>query len=132
MGCCASQDHWNEYSDEVILDFQEWAVKIVDDILVWAETLSDLDERVRRILSKCRERGITISRKKLSMGTKVKFAGYIVSQQGIQPDPEKVQCLEQFPTPTDEKGLRSFLGLANQLGNFIPDLSQATKKCAPC
>ena len=62
------------------------------------------------------------------MGTKVKFAGYIVSQQGIQPDPEKVQCLEQFPTPTDEKGLRSFLGLANQLGNFIPDLSQATKK----
>ena len=44
------------------------------------------------------------------------------------PDPEKITCLKEFPRPHDEKSLRSFLGLANQIGHFMPDLSQATKK----
>ena len=89
MGCNASQDHWNEYSDEVIIDFQEWAVKIVDDILIWAETLTELDDRLRKVLNKCREKGITISKKKLTMGERVKFAGYIVSSEGIAQTPKK-------------------------------------------
>ena len=69
----------NEYSDGVIVDFQQWCAKIVDDILIWAENLNDLEERVRKVLTKCRELGITISKKKLAIGKRVKFAGYIVS-----------------------------------------------------
>ena len=116
MGCSASQDHWNEYSDEVVVDFQQWSAKIVDDILIWAENINELEERVRKVLTKCKERGITISKKKFAVGKRVKFAGYIVTGEGIKPDPEKITCLKDFPRPHDEKSLRSFLGLANQIG----------------
>lgn len=81
-------------------------------------------KRCRKVLEKCREIGITISEKKLTIGTKVKFAGYIVSAEGVSPDPEKVESLRNFPVPEDLTSLRSFLGLANQLGGFMPDLSQ--------
>ena len=72
---------------------------------------------------KCRELGITISLKKLQV-----FAGYQVSATGIKPDPAKAKALVKFPTPTDVSSLRSYIGLANQLGAFIPDLSQCLIK----
>ena len=126
QGCCSTQDYWNLYSDAIIADFQAWCAKIVDDILIWAATLEELFERVSKILQKCTELRVTISEKKLQIGTSVKFAGYVISQTGITPDPEKVSAIRDFPAPTDVSGLRSFLGLANQLGSFLPDLSQAT------
>ena len=69
-----------------------------------------------------------ISEKKLQVGPEVKFAGYLVTQGGVKPDPEKVKSLKEFPRPVDVTSLRAYLGLANQLGAFLPDLSQALVK----
>ena len=38
----------------------------------------------------------------------------------------KVAAIANYPVPRDQSELRSFLGLAQQLGSLIPDLSQAT------
>ena len=38
-----------------------WAMKIVDDTLVWAETLETLQERVEKVLMLCRDINITIA-----------------------------------------------------------------------
>ena len=128
MGCCASQDWWNAESDKVVEEFQEWCAKIVDDIIIWASSLEELQTRMELVLEKCKEMDITISKKKMAVGNKVIFAGYEVSDSGIRPDRQKVKCLRDFPAPTDVTSLRSFLGLAQQLGAFLPDLSQATDK----
>jgi hypothetical protein len=50
----------------------------------------------------------------------------VISDTGITPDLEKVTALRYFPAPTDDTSLQSYLGLANQLGSFLPDLSQST------
>ena len=55
------------------------------------------------------------------------FAGYIISSKGVSPDPERIEALRKFPTPKDVTGVKSFLGLANQLSFFIPDFTQNTK-----
>ena len=115
-------------SDQVTVDFQDWSAKIVDDILIWAETMEELEERIQKVMQKCREHQITISASKFTVGEEVKFAGYIVSGNGIKPDPTKVAAIEHYPIPQDVTELRSFLGMAQQLGSFIPDLSQATVK----
>ncbi len=44
------------------------------------------------------------------------FAGHLNTDQGIKPDPAKLGAIKRFPTPKDLTALRSFLGLANQLG----------------
>ena len=128
MGLKSSSDWWNQLSDQVTIDFQEWSVKIVDDILIWAENDKQLEERIRKIMQKCREHQITISASKFTIGEEVKFAGYMVSKDGIKPDPMKVAAIEHYPAPKDVSELRSFLGLAQQLGSFMPDLSQSTVK----
>ena len=125
QGCASSGDEWNIRSDAIIQGLL-WCIKIIDDILIWAETLEELMERIRIVLNRCKELKITMSREKLHIGRKVKFAGYMVSSTGFEPAPDQVKAIADLPAPTSLPKLRSFLGMANQLGSFIPDLSQAT------
>ena len=55
----------------------------------------------------------------------MKFAGFVVSDKGTRPDPDKVAAISKFPEPENLTDLRSFLGLANQFSNFSPDLRHA-------
>ena len=65
------------------------------------------------------------------MGREIEFAGHIISNTGIKPDEKKFSAIRQFPTPTCIKDVRAFLGLANQLGSFIPDLAHMTSTIRP-
>ena len=130
MGLNASSDEWCCHSD-VIIQGIPWARKIVDDTLIWATTEEELLERTRIILKRCEENNITISRKKLELGSRINFAGHIISDEGIQPDENKYAAVNEFPTPKNLKDLRAFLGLANQLAAFVPDLAHMTSPLQP-
>ncbi len=101
---------------------------MVDDILVQAPDVETLRKRVDAVLARCKTAGITISKKKFVIGSKIKFAGHIISANGVEPDEEKVEAIRRFPAPTNVSELRSFLGMVNQLGHFIPDLAQMTSR----
>ena len=62
---------------------------------------------------------------KLLVGREVSFAGHIVNAEGVRPTSDRVGALRDFPVPTDVSGLKSFMGMANQLMAFIPDLSHS-------
>ena len=55
------------------------------------------------------------------MDNRLKFAGCVISQDGVQPDPDRVSSLGNFPVPTDQTSVHSFLGLCNHLAFFVPD-----------
>ena len=125
MGLNASSDEWCRNSD-VVIEGLNYAKKIVDDILVWAPDLPTLHTRLRTILRKCKEYNITISRSKFEISRSIIFAGYKVSDTGIGPDPQRTRAIRDFPRPNNIHDLRSFLGLANTLGHFVPDLVHMT------
>ena len=125
MGLNASSDEWCRRSDQVVAGL-EGVQKIVDDVLVSAPTLSILEQRIRKVLTRCEQEHVAISLNKFQIGHTVKFAGHIISSEGVQPDPERIKAISDFPAPTCLKELRSFLGLANQLGSFHPDLAHMT------
>ena len=103
----------------------------MDDTLIWAQNLGELKERAGVVLKRCRDLNITISLKKLEMGKEISFAGHITSQNGIRLDDSKYKAIADFPTPENVSQLRSFLGLANQLTAFVPDLAYMTATLRP-
>ena len=125
MGLKPSSDDWCNRSDGVI-EGLDWCRKIVDDILVWAASWEELWPRIRVILSRCRELNITISLKKMEVGESIPFAGFVFSGEGIYPDPARTEAIREFPKPKNITELRGFLGLAQQLGYFVPDLAHLT------
>ena len=95
--------------------------EIVDDILIWAPSHPALEDRLHKVLQRCSDLHITLSRSKFQIDRSLKFAGCIISDKGVKPDPDRISALADFPVPTDQTGVRSFLGLCNQLAFFVPD-----------
>jgi hypothetical protein len=89
--------------------------------------MQELVTKLDTILLRCKAIGITLSIKKFKISKEVAFAGYGVKQGAIRPSPERAIALKEFPRPQNIHQLRSFLGLAQQLAGFIPDLAHASE-----
>ena len=94
----------------------------MDDILIYGSSHEEIIQRIRSVFQRCKEWGITLSRDKYQFGSSVKFAGYILSDKGISPDPEKIAAIKDFPTPKNITDLRSWFGITNGFDEFAPDL----------
>ena len=55
------------------------------------------------------------------------FWGYIVGKQGESSDPEKTRAIVEMEEPKNLKELRGFVGMANQLGKFSPNLAELSQ-----
>ena len=124
MGLNATGDEFNRRSDEAIHGL-DGILKLIDDILVYASTLEELFQRVEAVLQRCQERNMTLSKKKLQIGKRLTFAGFVISGKGVEPTDERMKAIREYPTPKDITTLRGFLGIAQTIGHFLPDLAHA-------
>ena len=100
---------------------------IHDDILVGGEGTKSHKENLKATFEICRAHNITLNLKKCEFGkTSVKFFGLRFSENGIHPDPEKVNSLRNADAPKDKSELRSFLGMSNFSARFIKNYSTLT------
>ena len=101
----------------------------VDDSLVIGHNQAEHDERLRAVLDRLQQEGITLNLDKcLFSVTELDYLGQIIDGQGICKDPSKVQAIVNFPGPHDVMELRRFLGMVNQLMKFCPDLAELVTK----
>lgn len=90
-----------------------------NDILVFSKNVEQHLEHLRKIFSILREEKLYANMKKCEFLSKsLIFLGFIVSDEGISVDPSKVAAIENWPTPTTIREIRSFHGLAS----FYPGL----------
>jgi hypothetical protein len=53
----------------------------------------------------------------------VKFFGHLLTNQGVKPDPSKVEAIDKLRAPSNVDELRSFIGMVTYLARYIPNLS---------
>ena len=58
---------------------------------------------------------------------KVEYLRYIVSSDGVETDPEKVQTVTEWPQPLHQRDVCLFLGTAGYCRRFIPQYSEEAK-----
>ena len=47
------------------------------------------------------------------------FLGHVISKDGLQVDPEKIAAVKQFPVPTKQTHVKSFLGLCSYYRRYV-------------
>ena len=110
MGLCISSDEWCRRSD-VTIENIPGVVKLVDDYLIAGDNIQEVKDKACKVLQKCRDQGLAISKPKLEINSTITFTGYILSPDGIRPDPTKIKAIVEFPSPKDITSLRGFLGM---------------------
>ena len=107
-----------------ILQDMEGVICHMDDILIHAPDQVVHDQRVRAVLKRLHEAGITLNEKCEFSRVSVKFLGHVIDANGIYADPNKIKAIKDFPAPMNVTELQRFMGMVNQLAKFIPNLAE--------
>jgi hypothetical protein len=93
----------------------------MDDILIATSgSLNYHKHKVMLILGKLQAHDLFLKPEKCHFHKReVEYLGVIVGKGQVKMDPVKVQGLADWPTPTNLKELRSFLGFGNYYKDFI-------------
>ena len=105
----------------------EGVVNIIDDLLVWGDTIEEHDQRLIKVLERAREYNLKLNRNKCKIRTtEIKYIGHVLSTDGLKADDEKLRAVVQLPPPQDKQELMRFMGMIQYLAKFIPNLSEVS------
>ena len=91
-----------------------------DDILIYSKTLEEHVEHIRQVFHLLAKDNWLLKRSKCQFARQsIAYLGHVISAEGVATDPSKIQSIHSWPTPTDAKQLRSFLGLAGYYRKFV-------------
>ncbi|GFV31708.1 hypothetical protein TNCV_3314081 [Trichonephila clavipes] len=120
FGLCGASATFQRFIDEVTRNL-EGVYAFVDNILIASRDPEEHHKHLKALFSRLHEYGLSINVSKCVFGvSKIDFLGFHLSEEGIQPLPDKVKCITEFPKPSTLTQLRRFLGLFNFYRCFIP------------
>lgn len=100
----------------------------LDDVIIFSKTVEEHLDRLKQVFERFRDFRLKLSPKKCSFFMKrVKYIGHIVTEDGVQADPEKVDKVRDWPTPKSPEDVRQFLGFAGYYRKFIQDFSKIAR-----
>ncbi|XP_062556782.1 uncharacterized protein K02A2.6-like [Armigeres subalbatus] len=100
------------------------SIVYIDDILLFAETLEELQATVATVLQILRQNNLTINQTKCEFDqTRIRFIGHHLDADGFHIDEEKIKSVRCFREPTTLSELRSFLGLASFLSPYLQNFA---------
>ena len=96
----------------------------IDDCTVFGDTNIEFVSRLKLIFERFRKHNLYIEASKCFFGySELEFVGKVVSGEVLQISRTKTQSILDFPLPTVSKQLKSFLGTANYLRDFVKGYS---------
>ena len=122
FGISSASEFFQRMMTEVLIDI-EGVICHMDDILVHAKDQPTHDKIVREVLQRLSEAGLTLNEKCEFSKNSAKYLGHIIDENGIHPDPSKVEAIKKFPAPSSVTELQRFMGMVNQLAKYIPQLA---------
>jgi transposase InsO family protein len=131
---------FQRYINDLFFDIlDDFVTAYLDDILIYSENELEHTAHVRQVIKRLQEAGLQIDIKKCEFDVKrTKYLGFIISTDGIEVDPEKIEVIYAWQAPTTVKGVQSFLGFCNFYRRFIRNygriarpLTRLTRKDTP-
>lgn len=105
----------------------------LDDLLIISATLKEHFGLLRRVAGLLKNAGLTINVEKSSfVMSEIRYLGFIVGQDGLKTDPEKVVAFTNFPVPHNVKQTRRFLGMAGWYQRFVENYSGLAAPITDC
>lgn len=100
----------------------------LDDIIVYAKDLNDHSQKLSEIFNRLRRYNLKLQPLKCEFLRKeVAYLGHVITDEGVKPDPQKVECVKSFPVPKNVREIKSFLGLSGYYRRFINNYGQIAK-----
>ncbi|WMV47080.1 hypothetical protein MTR67_040465 [Solanum verrucosum] len=101
-----------------------FVIMFIDDILIYSRSENDHMDHLRIVLQVFNDHQLFAKFSKCEFWLRyVAFIGHIVSNKGIEVDPEKTDAVKSWPRPLTPSDIRSFLGFADYYRRFVEEFS---------
>lgn len=105
----------------------------MDDIIIFSTGLQEHYNNLALVLNALEKANLKVQLDKSEFLQKeVAFLGHIVNEDGVKPNPNKIEAIKSWPIPKTEKEIKSFLGTLGYYRKFIKDFSLLTKPLTQC
>src|SRR4051812_11835411 len=99
----------------------------IDDVIIYSRSWREHLTHIRNVLQRFREYQLCAKLGKCCFGmTIIKFLGHMISEEGIQPDPDKTAVINKIQDLQSPKKAKSFLAMVGYYQRFIKDFSKRT------
>lgn len=99
-----------------------------DDIIVYAHSQYEHNQRLLRLLQVLQKYNVRINAQKSEFSvSSLKYLGYILDSKGISADQERIKAFAQAPRPETPKELQSLLGFAQFYSRFVPNFADIVR-----
>ena len=103
FGLAQAPAHFQKLINEVLTDCN-FAMGYLDDIIIFSKTEEEHLEHLETIFNQLCEAGLKLKLQKCSFFKKhIQYLGHLISDEGIQPLPEKLESIAKMPTPQKGK-----------------------------
>lgn len=125
FGLCNSAQTMQRLMDMVLgPELDPYVFCYLDDIIVVSKDLQEHFEILREVCRRLRNSGLSINLEKCQFCRQsLSFLGFVIDQNGLRTDPNKVESILQTPVPTNTTEVRSLIGILTWYRRFIPDFS---------
>ncbi|KAK9681264.1 RNase H-like domain found in reverse transcriptase [Popillia japonica] len=99
----------------------------LDDIIIATPTFEKHLEVLQEVHRRLKEANLTINLKKCKFCLpSLKYLGFVIDQNGLRTDPEKVTAMLNFPKLETVTQLKRFLGMCGYYRRFLKNFSSLT------
>ena len=121
FGLCNAPSTFQAVINSVIgQELRHCCLVYLDDIVVFSKSADEHLQHLQAVLSKLQQAKLYAKLSKCRFALQsIKFLGHVIDAQGIYPDPDKVQIVQDWPVPRNVSETRSFVGLAQYFRKFI-------------
>ena len=127
MGLCNSPGIFQECMFELILDL-EYVQAYIDDLLMTScSTFEEHLERLEKVFLQLSEVGLKVNANKSHFAEfEIKYLGYWITWQGIQPLPKKVKALQNIAPPKNKKMITTIPWNGQLLSRYVDTVIRST------
>ena len=105
-----------------------WCILYLDKLIVFEKDPEGILTQLQAVFQKLREAGLKIPPEECTFFQKqIKFQEYLISEDGIAIDPEKVRIIQQWPKPKTLFDLKQFMHFVGCFRRFIHKYSAVAK-----
>ena len=112
MGITGSPDFFQEKMSSLMQTLSYIKVYLDDLLVITKSTYDDHLEKLKVVLSRLRNVGLRLNAAKSSFAQgEIEYLGYVLTREGVKPQPEKIRAILALKEPTNVKTLWGFLGM---------------------